>query len=284
MQNRKRQVSWRKNNYFSGKEIASMKYASEIISKNIKKERKKLNMTQEKLGKKISKTLNAKRELTGKQISIYENPKNDTIPPLKILLTMCEIFHCELGYLLGEESYSNGTKNLTIVAKETGFTEKSLENIREVMGISSNLHYLTIESQRYQKVINKFVSSSRFIQLVIDLKILDDIYSKHCSYLKECDKELAEINYYLDKIDPVKATFIRDKHDYPLEALTPEEISIHNSLSDYEKSIINGFNDTEEDHDKQLAFERDMKCQRYIIQETMSFLLNELYPIDNPSL
>ena len=154
------------------------------------------------------------------------------------------------------------------------------------MGISSSLPNFKIESQRYQKIINKFVSSSRFTQLVIDLKMLDDIYSKHCSYEKECDIELAKINSYLDRIHPIKAAFIRENFDNLEyldidEALTSEELSIRDSLSSYEIKLMNELNTLmHDDYNNQLNYERDMKCQRYIIQETMSFLLSDLYPIN----
>lgn len=261
-----------------------MQYSPEIISKNIKKERKKLNMTQEKLGQKISKKLNAKRELTGKQISIYENPKNDTIPPLKILLTMCDIFNCELGYLLGEESYSKGTKNSTIAASETGFSEEALQQIRNVMGIFPEETEFNMEAEDYQRILNNFVSSPQFVKLVIELKRLDEIYRQHWCFEKKYDKEMDAIYSKLDKMDPIKAAFIRDNLDSPLDfddSLTPENLSIRNSLSDNEKSLIprrNALLDKEYEHS--IAFDRNKKSQRYTIQETMSFLLNDLYPID----
>lgn len=261
-----------------------MQYSSEIISKNIKKERKKLNMTQEKLGQKISKKLNAKRELTGKQISIYENPKNDTIPPLKVLLTMCDIFNCEIGYLLGEESYSYGTKNSTIVAKETGFTEEALQQIRNVMGIFPEETEFNMEAEEYQRIINNFVSSPQFVKLVIELRRLDEIYCEHRYFAEKYDKEMDAINSKLDKMDPIKATFIRDNLDSPLDfddSLTPEDLSIRNSLSDDEKSIIPKMNaQFVKEYEHGITFDRNKKSQRYTIQETMSFLLNDLYPID----
>ena len=34
------------------------------------------------------------------------------------------------------------------------------------------------------------------------------------------------------------------------------------------------------EHEHSIAFDRNKKSQRYTIQETMSFLLNDLYPID----
>lgn len=262
-----------------------MQYSPEIISKNIKKERKKLNMTQEKLGQKISKKLNAKRELTGKQISIYENPKNDTIPPLKVLLTMCDIFNCELGYLLGEENYSNGTQNSTIVVKETGFTEEALQQIRTVMGICPVETAFNMEAEEYQRMLNNFVSSPQFIKFVIELKHLDDIYRRRCYFDKKYDRELKEINSKLATIDPKKANFIREKYDDPIdfdEALTPEELAIRNSLSDDEKKLIPRLKSLDSEYeDNKIKYERNMKCQRYNIQEIMSFLLNDLYPIDS---
>lgn len=249
-----------------------MNHSPEKISKNIKKERLKCGWTQAKLGKLLG--------ISGKQISNYENEdmSKNTLPPLDILLKLCDLFECDLGYLIGEDDYSQKTKKLSIAASETGFTEEALKNIRYVMGISSIDTKFEINAKKYQRIINSFVSSSQFIKLIIELKELDDIYSKHCSYKKQYDIEFAEIKSILDKMEPEKAALISDNLD------SPEELLIQYPLSDEDKSIIRRMNsqiDSEYGHN--ITFERDMKLQRYIIQETISFLLNELYPIDNLS-
>ena len=58
-----------------------MKYSAELIGNIIKNERNKRNWNQNQLGKKLG--------ITGKQISKYEH--GDPIPPIDIMLKLCEI-------------------------------------------------------------------------------------------------------------------------------------------------------------------------------------------------
>ena len=75
-----------------------MNHYPEKISKNIKTERLKRGWSQAKLGKYLG--------VSGKQISNYENEDtNKCTPPIDILLKMCDLFECDLGYLIGEDKY-----------------------------------------------------------------------------------------------------------------------------------------------------------------------------------
>ena len=163
-----------------------MNHYPEKISKNIKKERLKRGWSQAELGDLLY--------VKGKQVSNYENedPNKNTLPPLGTLLKMCDLFECDLGYLIGEDGYSQKTKKLTIAASETGFTEESLQQIRNVMGIFPVETAFNIEAEEYQRMLNNFVSSPQFIKFVIELKHLDDIYRRRCYF----DKKYGPINYY----------------------------------------------------------------------------------------
>lgn len=87
-----------------------MKYNNEQISKMILSERTKLKISQAELGEKVG--------VVGKQISNYE--KGKLVPPIDIVLRLCDVFKCELGYLLGEPDYADGTKIETAICNATG--------------------------------------------------------------------------------------------------------------------------------------------------------------------
>ena len=70
-----------------------MKYSAEVTGKIIKKERDNRCWSQKTLGDKLG--------VSGKQISNYES--GVLMPPMDILIEMCEVFDCELGYILNEE-------------------------------------------------------------------------------------------------------------------------------------------------------------------------------------
>ena len=121
-----------------------MKYDYEQIGKTIREERKKLGLTQDELGKML--------HVTGKQISNYE--KGRPLPPLETLLKMAGLFHCEFGYLLGEESYKDRSKLNTAICESLGLTSKAIESLR-----ASTHRDLTQELAERQQAINRFFES-----------------------------------------------------------------------------------------------------------------------------
>ncbi len=156
-----------------------MRYSAEVIGNNIKKCREMLKPTdrsQEALGKKI--------RVTGKQISNYE--KGKLIPPIDILLKLCDVFGCELGYLLGEEQYSQGTQLYTAMAKEIGLSINAIESIKRIIE-KERIRYV---QEEYSTVLNRLFCSEYFERLVESLRELEDIYMRY----KDIIPNLSELN------------------------------------------------------------------------------------------
>ncbi|MBR5682408.1 MAG: helix-turn-helix transcriptional regulator [Ruminococcus sp.] len=256
-----------------------MYYSPEVLSKNIKKERQNHKWSQARLGDKLG--------VTGKQISNYENDDSDkrTLPPLEILLNMCKFFGCELGYLLGEEAYSNKTKNTTIVVAETGLTEESIHQIKTVMGLIPEKFVFSEEADSYQKMINRFISMPRFIEAVEELKKVDDLYSDYVKHRNEYDEKVRSLKEQLYSMEPKKANFIIDNLNSPLDcddAFSSEELSIRDSLTDEELQVIHKYRELEyDDYTTSGKLIDSLKYRRYALQETISSLLFDLYPIDD---
>lgn len=61
-------------------------------------------------------------------ITKWEN--GDSLPSLKKLLKLCEIFHCELGYLLGY--HKEKTRARTDCCKETGLSEEAVHKLQQL--------------------------------------------------------------------------------------------------------------------------------------------------------
>lgn len=55
--------------------------------------------------------------------------RGEVLPPLDHLLKMCELFGCELGYLLGEHDLP--TRTATDIQKETGLSNKAINSIQQ---------------------------------------------------------------------------------------------------------------------------------------------------------
>lgn len=229
-----------------------MEYSQEVIGKNIKQERIKKKWSQEKLGQKI--------HTTGKQISNYENGK--TTPPIDVLFQLCEIFDCELGYLLGEENYSQGTQQLTIASNYTGLSPDAIEQITRLMGKSKNYDdykelkiELKYEPDKYHTVLNNFFNSKCFIPFIQEMKDLENIYNN----IKNIEEFFESFS---DKI--------WEYHDMPIDEtcdLTSDEL---NDL----KLLNNAFN-------KKVTLEENMKIYLFNLHTKFMQLLNDLYEILN---
>lgn len=98
-----------------------MNYDLKIIGSRIKTQRKELGLSQDAL----SERLFCDRGVLGK----YE--KGERLPPLNLLLDMCDKFGCELGYLLGE--YEEKTRVNADICKETGLDEEAIAFLKKML-------------------------------------------------------------------------------------------------------------------------------------------------------
>ena len=142
-----------------------MKYSSEQIGEIIKKERRKRGWSQAKLGEKIG--------LSDKQISKYEKGLSKPTPSVETLFKLCEIFDCELGYLLGEKGYSCGTKINTDIVATTGLSLEAIHSIQELTGVIESVFFRSYETNKIRFIINNFFTSNSFFELFECLLHLD---------------------------------------------------------------------------------------------------------------
>ena len=235
-----------------------MKYQVENISKTIAKERKKLkNVSQSKLGEMIN--------VSGKQISNYENGK--LLPPIDIMLKLCEVFNCELGYLLGEETYANGTKTNTIVSNVTGLSVESINAITQITGTEKHCIDFGYESEKYRRILNSLLISKEFYDIMELLSNLDDIYKRdeekdnlESNLKKELGEEL--FNKALENCNIVDQD--EDADDFTLE----EQNAIIKAKTLIDNCMTMDCNN-----------KHDMAYTKFRLQEKCTLLLNRLYPL-----
>lgn len=98
------------------------------IGKRISDERKRREMNQEKLLEELSyRGVSIGRN----RLSDMENGVRDSFSGkhgLDILIALCSIFECDLGYLVGE--YDEHTKSISDICKVTGLSEESVNALR----------------------------------------------------------------------------------------------------------------------------------------------------------
>lgn len=90
------------------------------------------------------------RGFTRQTISKWECGKE--MPPLDVLLSLCERFECELGYLLCE--YPNKTRTNTDIHNETGLSEGAINILREWNRISKEKGEQYIWAQNALQALN----------------------------------------------------------------------------------------------------------------------------------
>ena len=240
-----------------------MKYSPEIIGKTILEERVKHKMTQAQLGDKLG--------VTGKQVSNYENGKLP--PPVDVLFKLCEVFNCELGYLLGEASYAQGSALETEIHKITGLSKKSMSTIRYITGNSKDSLSFGYDSDKYRKILNALFSSDCFIPLIEVIEQLDICYDKCHGTQKRLKNKLGEERYqkawehYRDKRYQ-EPEYYDGELDYKRDPQAPDlsEEEIHDMVS-IDVAI-----------DEEYGLEGDVEIARYYANKAFGQLIDELYP------
>lgn len=218
-----------------------MTYNTEKIGKVILEKRTNLKLSQVELGKKVG--------IVGKQISNYE--KGKSIPPIDVMLKLCDVLQCELGYLLGEPDYSEGTKLETAITETTGLNKDSLINIRKITGTEKSCLSFGYESDSYQSILNSLFSSPQFINFIECLHDLDTAVSDSKNVFTELENTIGK-----ERLDEAFAFFNSTtdyEHDPNAPKLKPEQ---YEAMGMIDSAI-----------DKQYGLSYTIKIARYELHE-----------------
>ena len=120
------------------------KYDTGRIGQRIGIERKRLDMTQDDIG--------AELHVVRQTFSDWERGKK--LPQLSDMLSMCNMFECELGYLLCE--HEEKTREATDVCRATGLSEDAFIQLQMIRDNAPNL----------MKVLNLILEDKRFTELL----------------------------------------------------------------------------------------------------------------------
>ncbi len=96
-------------------------YDFEKIAQRIKAVRIDKNITQAYVAKKC----NVSRS------TVIKWEKGESFPELNSMLKLCNLYDCELGYLLCEAGYENGTRETTDICNATGLSQEAVETLVE---------------------------------------------------------------------------------------------------------------------------------------------------------
>lgn len=114
-----------------------MTYNPETLAERLKQARKETGYSLEK----VAELCNVQQYQT---VSKWENGK--AMPSLEKLLALCNIYKCELGYLLGE--YDCKTRTATDIHKEIGLSEVAISRLSSVSAVPGMRLYPQATSDR----------------------------------------------------------------------------------------------------------------------------------------
>lgn len=148
-----------------------MQYLQEVIASRITEERTALGLTKEGLAERLNVNRNT--------ITSWERKDSKgRYPPLEDLARMCDLFNCELGYLLGE--YDCKTRAATDIQSETGLSERAIDRLREEAQ----------KSEIFRGTLSELIESPLFYSLV--LGIAD--YKRYMSFSPEMYADVGSEN------------------------------------------------------------------------------------------
>lgn len=225
-----------------------MTYDLEHLGKTIKKERLRLNLSQKELGECL--------KVSNKQISVYE--KSKAIPYFDTLCRMCEVFNCELGYLLGEKDYKSGTKLDTAISESLKLSPKAINTIRYITGEDSSCLFLGLESNEFSETLNALITTPTFITFIENLKNYKNSVSYYNSLFSDLISEIGEEDFQ------IAWKIFNSSIDYEHDPKIKTKDNIKNALVRIDE-IIN----------EQQYYDNSIKAVKYDLIKSFELLLND---------
>lgn len=94
--------------------------------------------------------------------------KGKKLPPIEAMIKMCDLFDCELGYLLCE--YNTKERTATDIHKETGLSEEAIGILKDEYIDEEHSEPLGIDNRSTKiKIIDKFIRECDHITKSIDI-------------------------------------------------------------------------------------------------------------------
>lgn len=185
------------------------------------------------------------------------------------MILIAQFLNVDVGYLTGETDAETFT--LKKVCDFTKLTPQSVYAINEITGIqfphTSNGYF----SQKRRQILNSLLISDRFSELIYALVDLDETYTQ-----KDTEKILMqELENKLGKelFDTAVKNCDITEHDDEAVNLTDRECE---AIKEFNSVLDKCYTFSE-------SFKHEMAYKRFAIQEIMTLLISELFPIDNNS-
>lgn len=208
-------------------------------------------------------TVGSERERSGKK-------KILPFPSYPTMLLIAEFLNVDVGYLTGETN-----EETFILEKACDFMQLTSDSINVIRKITDANYFGNRNgffSQERRKVLNALLTAKRFEELIYALIDLDKVYIQK-------NTETVSIQELEEKLG-------KDLFDTAVKNHDMTEFDDNTAdLTDREREAIKEFNSfLDENFAASENFRYNMGYHRYTIQETMTLLLNDLYPMNLDSI
>lgn len=197
-------------------------------------------------------------------LNFGSNKKQESsMPSMEVVITLADFFGVDVGYLLGETEYK--TFEAQDVAKYIGLNEPAIENVRLATKVETAFRTVQMPHEEAEETISAFLSSKGFLQLVIALKELDDVYGEP-DIRKKLFKELEEKYGAEILTEAIDLELNPGEHE-------GEEIDerVKEAYADFNKALDQSY---AADMGRQITVE----AKRYKLIQTFANIVEELYP------
>ena len=154
-----------------------------------------------------------------------------------ILLGLCDLFDCEMGYLLCEPGYENKTRVKTDIANETGLSQQAIERITQKIYYEDRFKVYGKKPRTENSYLNDILTSAAYTDFMFSLAACIDIsksIERNKERIKEYDTQLL-INNDFETLKR-KRELERDQERMINET---RYALIHNASRKYENMIDN---------------------------------------------
>lgn len=188
-------------------------------------------------------------------------------PKYENMALIADYLEVDLGYLTGETDAETFT--LEKVCDYTNLEPQAIKAITQITGTGTSRPNQSYFSQKRKQILNSLLTANGFLELVYALLDLDETYAQ-----KDHEKDIWQhLENELGKKLLDTAIKFRD--------ITAEDDEA-GTLTDEEWEAIKAFNAVESEcYGFSQSFKREIVYNRFAIQETMTLLINELYPISD---
>lgn len=141
-------------------------YDFEKIAQRIKAVRIDKNITQAYVAKKC----NVSRS------TVIKWEKGESFPELNSMLKLCNLYDCELGYILCESGYENGKRETTDICKATGLSQETVETLIVNETYIRENPFLSYVMGKEKQLVNTLLmkSNNNFISSLYNYVLFED--------------------------------------------------------------------------------------------------------------